>query len=70
MSTLRGLIGFISYLKLTFFGDRTACLRDELEMRLKRIVKEDDSVLIYIFPGKNFDLHVVGRDKSPVEMII
>ncbi|HII61483.1 CRISPR-associated endonuclease Cas2 [Pyrococcus horikoshii] len=53
-----------------FEGELSKAQLYELEMRLKRIVKEDDSVLIYIFPGKNFDLHVVGRDKSPVEMII
>ncbi|ASJ15757.1 CRISPR-associated endonuclease Cas2 [Thermococcus chitonophagus] len=53
-----------------FEGELSKAQLYELKRRLSRIVKDEDSVLIYELPYKNFNLHVIGTDKSPVETIL
>ncbi|AFK21717.1 CRISPR-associated endonuclease Cas2 [Pyrococcus sp. ST04] len=54
-----------------FEGELSRAQLYDLERRLRRIINPDeDSVLIYVLPYKSFDLHVIGVDRSPVEMIL
>lgn len=55
-----------------FEGEVTISQFKRLKAGLKDIVDEDiDSILIYKLPDKkNFELHVIGIEKNPIELIL
>ena len=55
-----------------FEGEVTISQFKRIEMELKEIIDEDvDSIMIYKFPDKkSFELHIIGIEKNPIQLIL
>jgi CRISPR-associated protein Cas2 len=55
-----------------FEGEVTISQFKKIEIGLKEIVNVNvDSIMIYKFPDKkSFELHIIGIEKNPIELIL